>query len=130
MQLNTPTGDITAPTLINAGGTHTDATFFNGILIGTQQIIVTGNLPLNTLGDGVGYYSPSRCPNLPLSPCSRSGSWRSECEGDIGGSTERGPLAARTRILTAPSVRGAIIPVFPVFAFQIWDQRGCRSAAR
>jgi hypothetical protein len=57
MQLNTLTGDITAPTLINASGTHTDAMFFNGIPIGTQQIIVTGNLPpLNNIGDGVGYY--------------------------------------------------------------------------
>ena len=57
MQLNTATGDITAPTLINAGGTHTDAMFFDGIPTGTQQIIVTANLPpLNTIGDGVGYY--------------------------------------------------------------------------
>jgi len=57
MQLNTITGDITAPTLINAGGTHTDAMFFKGIPIGTKQIIVTANLPpLNTIGDGVGYY--------------------------------------------------------------------------
>lgn len=57
MQLNALTGDITAPTLINAGGTHTDAMFFDGIPIGTQQIIVTANLPpLNNIGDGVGYY--------------------------------------------------------------------------
>ena len=57
MQLNTLTGDITAPTLINAGGTHTDAMFFDGIPIGTKQIIVTANLtPLNNIGDGVGYY--------------------------------------------------------------------------
>lgn len=57
MQLNTSTGDITAPTLINAGGTHTDAMFFDGILTGTKQIIVTANLPpLNNIGDGVGYY--------------------------------------------------------------------------
>lgn len=57
MQLNTLTGDITAPTLINAGGTHTDAMFFNGIPTGTKQIIVSANLPpLNNIGDGVGYY--------------------------------------------------------------------------
>ena len=57
MQLNTVTGDITAPTLINAGGTHTDAMFHDGIPTGTKQIIVTANLPpLNTIGDGVGYY--------------------------------------------------------------------------
>jgi hypothetical protein len=57
MQLNTLTGDITAPTLINAGGVHTDAMFLYKIPTGTQQIIVTGNLPpLNNIGDGVGYY--------------------------------------------------------------------------
>ncbi len=57
MQLNTATGDITAPTLINAGGVHTDAMFFDGISTGTKQIIVTANLPpLNNIGDGVGYY--------------------------------------------------------------------------
>lgn len=57
MQLNTLTGDITAPTLLNAGGTHTDAMFFNGIPLGTKQIIVTADLPpLNNVGDGVGYY--------------------------------------------------------------------------
>jgi len=57
MQLNTLTGDITAPTLINAGGTHTDAMFFNGIPTGTKQIIVNASLPpLNNIGDGVGYY--------------------------------------------------------------------------
>jgi hypothetical protein len=57
MQLNTLTGDITAPTQINNGGTHTDAMFHNGIPTGTLEIIVTGNLPpLNTIGDGVGYY--------------------------------------------------------------------------
>jgi hypothetical protein len=57
MQLNTLTGDITAPTLINAGGTHTDAMFFDGIPALTKQIIVIANLPpLNNIGDGVGYY--------------------------------------------------------------------------
>jgi hypothetical protein len=57
MQLNTLTGDITAPTLINAGGTHTDAMFFDGIPVGTKLIVVTAQLPpLNTIGDGVGYY--------------------------------------------------------------------------
>ncbi|MBX7166284.1 MAG: PEP-CTERM sorting domain-containing protein [Pirellulales bacterium] len=57
MQLNLATGDITAPTLINAGGTHTDAMFYKGIPVGTQQIVVTAHLtPLNLIGDGVGYY--------------------------------------------------------------------------
>ena len=57
MQYNTITGDITAPTQINKFGTHTDAIFLDGIPAGTQQIIVTGNLPpLNNIGDGVGYY--------------------------------------------------------------------------
>jgi hypothetical protein len=56
MQLNTLTGDITAPTLLG-GSTHTDAMFFDGIPLGTKQIIVTANLPpLNLIGDGVGYY--------------------------------------------------------------------------
>lgn len=56
-QLNTATGDITAPTIINNSGTHTDAMFFNGIATGTKEIIVTGHLgPLNNVGDGVGYY--------------------------------------------------------------------------
>ena len=57
VELDTLTGDITAPTLINAGGTHTDAMFLYKIPTGTQQLIVTGNLPpLNNIGDGVGYY--------------------------------------------------------------------------
>jgi hypothetical protein len=57
MQLITTNGDITAPTLINTNGVHTDAMFFDGIPVGTKQIIVTGHLgPLNTIGDGVGYY--------------------------------------------------------------------------
>lgn len=57
MQLNVTNGDITAPTLINNSGTHTDAMFFDGIPTGTKQIIVTAHLgPLNTIGDGVGYY--------------------------------------------------------------------------
>ena len=56
-QLNTATGDITAPTLINPNGTHTDAMFFDNIPTGTKQIIVTAHLgPLNNIGDGVGYY--------------------------------------------------------------------------
>ncbi len=56
MQLDTSTGDITAPTALT-GSTHTDAMFFDGIPTGTLQIIVTANLPpLNTIGDGVGYY--------------------------------------------------------------------------
>ena len=57
MQLNTATGDITAPTLINTNGVHTDAMFFDNIPAGTKAIIVTGHLgPLNNVGDGVGYY--------------------------------------------------------------------------
>jgi hypothetical protein len=59
MQLDPTTGNITAPlpTSINPNGVHTTAIFFNGIPVGTQQIIVTGNLtPLNNIGDGVGYY--------------------------------------------------------------------------
>jgi hypothetical protein len=56
-QLNVTNGDITAPTLINNSGTHTDAMFFNGIPTGTKEIVVTAHLgPLNNIGDGVGYY--------------------------------------------------------------------------
>jgi hypothetical protein len=55
--MNTATGDITFGALINAGGTHTNAAFWNNIPLGTKQIIVYGNLPpLNNIGDGVGYY--------------------------------------------------------------------------
>lgn len=52
------TGDITFnPAILNSTGVHTDAMFFDGIPLGTKEIIVTGNLPpLNNLGDGVGYY--------------------------------------------------------------------------
>jgi hypothetical protein len=46
-----------AGALLNAGGTHMDAAFFDNIPAGTKQIIVYGNLaPLNLIGDGVGYY--------------------------------------------------------------------------
>jgi hypothetical protein len=63
MQLNPLTGDITAPTLINASGIHTDAMFLQGIPTGTQKLIVTGRLgPLNTIGDGVGYYFVEQVP--------------------------------------------------------------------
>ena len=57
MVMNTSTGEITPGALINSFGTHTDAAFWDNIPVGTKQIIVYGNLPpLNTLGDGVGYY--------------------------------------------------------------------------
>jgi hypothetical protein len=52
-------GDITfSNALLNGGsGVHTDALFFKGLPLGTQEIIVTATLPaLNNLGDGVGYY--------------------------------------------------------------------------
>jgi hypothetical protein len=63
LTMNTATGDISAGALINAGGTHTDAAFWNNIPIGTKQIIVTSNLaPLNTIGDGVGYYFAESVP--------------------------------------------------------------------
>lgn len=52
------TGDITFNNaILNNGGIHTDALFFDGLPIGTKEIIVTATLPaLNNLGDGVGYY--------------------------------------------------------------------------
>jgi hypothetical protein len=51
-------GEVTFGATINGGsGIHTDATFWNKIPTGTQKIIVYGDLPpLNTIGDGVGYY--------------------------------------------------------------------------
>src|SRR5450432_890576 len=55
--MNTSTGEISPGALINSGGTHTDAAFWDNIPVGTKQIIVYGDLPpLNTIGDGVGYY--------------------------------------------------------------------------
>lgn len=57
MLMNTSTGEITFGALINSFGTHTDATFWKNIPTTTQKIIVYGDLPpLNTIGDGVGYY--------------------------------------------------------------------------
>ena len=39
------------------GTTHTDAAFWDNLPTGVQTIVVHGNLPpLNTVGDGVGYY--------------------------------------------------------------------------
>jgi hypothetical protein len=51
-------GVITPGGTINGGvGTHTDAAFWKNIPTTTKKIILYGNLPpLNTIGDGVGYY--------------------------------------------------------------------------
>ncbi|MES1212958.1 MAG: PEP-CTERM sorting domain-containing protein [Singulisphaera sp.] len=51
-------GDVSfSNAILNAGGIHTNALFFDGIPVGTKEIIVTATLPpLNGLGDGVGYY--------------------------------------------------------------------------
>jgi hypothetical protein len=54
--LDNATGDLILGGVINAGGTHTDAAFWNNIPAGTKQIIVRGNLPALNTGDGVGYY--------------------------------------------------------------------------
>ena len=54
--LDTPTGDLLLGGVINAGGTHSDAAFWDNIPLGTKQIIVRGNLPALNTGDGVGYY--------------------------------------------------------------------------
>lgn len=63
MQLDPSTGNITAPTLLNLNGIHTDAMFLKGIPNGTKQVIVTARLgPLNLIGDGVGYYYVERVP--------------------------------------------------------------------
>jgi len=51
-------GDISfSNAVLNNSGVHTDATFLHRLPLGTKEIIVTANLPpLNTIGDGVGYY--------------------------------------------------------------------------
>ena len=56
--MNTSNGIITFGGTINGGaGIHTDAAFWRNIPFGTKQINVIANLPpLNTIGDGVGYY--------------------------------------------------------------------------
>jgi len=57
MDLNPLTGEITPGLLLNNGGTHTSATFWDTIPAGTKKIIVYADLPaLNLIGDGVGYY--------------------------------------------------------------------------
>ncbi len=54
--MNTATGVLGLGALINAGGTHTDAAFWDNIPLGTKQINVSGNVPNTGNGDGVGYY--------------------------------------------------------------------------
>jgi hypothetical protein len=56
--MNTSTGEVTFGGTINGGvGTHTDAAFWRNIPLTTKKIIVLADLPpLNTIGDGVGYY--------------------------------------------------------------------------
>jgi hypothetical protein len=58
MVLIPSTGEVTFGAPINGGaGTHTNAAFWTKIPTGTKQIIVYADLPpLNTIGDGVGYY--------------------------------------------------------------------------
>ena len=55
--LMSATGEITFGALLNAGGTHTNAAFWDNIPSGTKKIVVYADLPqLNSIGDGVGYY--------------------------------------------------------------------------
>ncbi len=58
LDINYSTGELFPGAVINGGnGIHTDAIFWNNIPQGTKQIVVYANLPpLNTIGDGVGYY--------------------------------------------------------------------------
>jgi hypothetical protein len=58
LDLNPSTGEVSAGIPINGGnGVHTNAAFWYNIPAGTQEIIVQADLPpLNTIGDGVGYY--------------------------------------------------------------------------
>lgn len=56
--LNQTNGDLILGSSLS-GSTHTDAIFFDQLILGTgtTQITVTANLPpLNSIGDGVGYY--------------------------------------------------------------------------
>ncbi|MGH7177471.1 MAG: PEP-CTERM sorting domain-containing protein, partial [Tepidisphaeraceae bacterium] len=86
MDMNPADGVITPGVQINGGsGTHTSATFWTGIPIGTKQIIVYADLPsLNPIGDGVGYYFAEVVPEptglalfaLGLYPLSRFGGRR------------------------------------------------------
>lgn len=61
LDMNPADGVITPGALINGGysgsGIHTSATFWDNIPTTTKEIIVYIDLPpLNTIGDGVGYY--------------------------------------------------------------------------
>jgi hypothetical protein len=56
LDMDLATGNLTSTVLINPSGTHSDAAFWNNIPLGTQKIIVYGNLPNLATGDGVGYY--------------------------------------------------------------------------
>jgi len=68
MLFTPPSGDITfSNAILNPSGVHADAMFLSGIPLGTKEIIVTANLPpLNTIGDGVGYYFAEQV--IPLPP--------------------------------------------------------------
>lgn len=57
MVMTPSTGEITFGASTNSFGTHTDATFWKNIPPTTKEIRVYADLPpLNTIGDGVGYY--------------------------------------------------------------------------
>lgn len=56
LDLDTLTGILTTTSVINAGGVHSDAAFWNNIPVGTQKLFVYGNLPSLATGKGVGYY--------------------------------------------------------------------------
>jgi hypothetical protein len=56
LDMDLSTGNLTATVLINPSGTHSNAAFWDNLPVGTQRIIVYGNLPDLNTGDGVGYY--------------------------------------------------------------------------
>lgn len=56
LDMDVATGNLTSTVLINPFGTHSDAAFWDNIPVGTQRIIMYGNLPDLATGDGVGYY--------------------------------------------------------------------------
>ena len=67
MLFTSSSGDISfSNAILNPSGVHTDAMFLYGIPLSTKEIIVTANLPpLNTIGDGVGYYFAEQVVPIP-----------------------------------------------------------------
>ena len=54
LDMDVATGNLTSTVLINPYGTRSNTAFWDNIPVGTQKIIVYGNLPDLATGDGVG----------------------------------------------------------------------------